>query len=151
MRSEPTNGKITLQVALAVAAEARTPAARSRVASVLAACPSFGRGVIDRVAAAGHRETLANARGLLTCLASNASVTRAVRGIGDDGRDGGETDARLRGGRGRSAVFRSVRGRRDAILNVVGEPGRQAARVQLVEYDQLQQIVELGYALVDSV
>lgn len=95
LRSEPTAGKITLQVAVAVAAEAQTPAARSRVASVLVACPSIDRTVIDRVAAAGHSETLADAHGLLTRLSSNASVARAVRGMREDGRDGGETDARL--------------------------------------------------------
>lgn len=37
------------------------------------------------------------------------------------------------------------------VLHVVSEPGRQRACVQLIELNQLQQIVEFGRSLIESI
>lgn len=86
-----------------------------------------------------------NTSGSPTVLYSNARWVAAALGLV------AESLAALGWRRGRAAVLRPRQRRWHPVLHVVGQPGGQRARVQLVELDQLQQVVELGRPFVQGV
>lgn len=166
--------RFALRIPLAVAAEAQTPATRARGSNVrvAGAIPVrdsvWSRGVIQRTA--GGDQTLVDADGPLEFLSSDALVADGVgRGSGGRGAFGhravgrGTESPSIKLGRRRRRTAASVlrlrqrhRNRkrqhfRHAVLHVVGQSRGQTARVQLIKFDQLQQVVEPGYAFVQGV
>ena len=173
--------KFALQIPLAVAAQAQTPATRARCGSnVLAGDDDWTvgwRSAVERatVGSGDDDETLLDAGGPLEFLSSDALVTDAATsvvvgrgGVGCVGRqlandvatavdDESRRLVELRRRRWRTGVVgqrhrdRQREHLRHAVLHVMGQSGGQTAGVQLVKLDQLQQIVEPGHAFVEGV
>ena len=156
-----------LQIPFTVAAQAQTPATRARRSNVRVTGPVLvrdsvqSRSVVEGTV--GRDETLFDASGPLEFLSSDALVSGVI----------GSRNGRSRG-TGHVAAQPSIEfdgrwwwppailllqryGNRkgehlgDAVLHVVSQPGGQTARVQLVEFDQLEQVIEPGYSLVEGV
>lgn len=100
---------------------------------------------------ANGRQTIAvnNTDGSLAILYSNAArfATRLGNLVGAVHSLTAALRRRWRG----TAILWLVKWRLHPVLHVVGQPGGQRTRVQLVKLDQLQQVIKLGRSLVESI